>query len=350
MEENENENLEPSNSSSLVNGKSLKSLKSSQSYNDVKNDVSDFSEDNDKGNFNGNLPKYIGENKRKIKKNYRKNMEDFVKFLEEETQEPDLMNMCKDIGKAEEVLKKCISLAENENWMKLKTDLENRDNILDTSYSTDLEVKIQMYVVYFYLGIANFRLQEYQQAYENFMRAMEIKEDYQIKYNIALCLIKLKKPSDALFYLNEVITENKYFYFGYYNLIKIYLKKGNYNDAFLVYREFSEVIKRQEKIESQNNRGRIDEKCGLFFHVLGLFYKVGAECLFSKQLYPECINTILEAMKYNENDPELWLLYAKVFIMKKNFFCAISLLKKALDLNEKYEEARKLMEFLEKNN
>lgn len=89
-----------------------------------------------------------------------------------------------------------------------------------------------------------------------------------------------------------------------------------------------------------------------------LFYKLGAECCFAKQLYQECVHTILEALKFNPEDPgiyliyiyyiyyillELWCLYAKVFIMKRIFEYAKPLLERALQFDADYVEARELL-------
>ena len=85
------------------------------------------------------------------------------------------------------------------------------------------------------------------------------------------------------------------------------------------------------------------------FNTLKLFYKIGAECLFAKQLYQDCVYTLLDALKFNPEDAELWFLYAKIFVMKKSFEYAIPLLKKALEIDPGYEEAQKLLSFLEQN-
>ena len=44
------------------------------------------------------------------------------------------------------------------------------------------------------------------------------------------------------------------------------------------------------------------------FNSLKLFYKLGAECCFAKQLYQECVHTILEALKYNPEDPGKYIV------------------------------------------
>lgn len=82
------------------------------------------------------------------------------------------------------------------------------------------------------------------------------------------------------------------------------------------------------------------------FNVLKLFYKLGAECCFHLEYYQECVHTLLEALKFNPEDPELWCLYAKVFLDKKCFEYAKPLLEKALTLEPNYGEAKKLLEIL----
>ncbi len=81
-------------------------------------------------------------------------------------------------------------------------------------------------------------------------------------------------------------------------------------------------------------------------NVLKLFYKLGAECCFLKGDFIECVHTILEALKFNPEDPELWCLYAKVFIMKKAFDHAKPLIKKALEIDPNYAEAKSLLDIL----
>jgi hypothetical protein len=61
------------------------------------------------------------------------------------------------------------------------------------------------------------------------------------------------------------------------------------------------------------------------------------------------VYTILEALKFNPEDPELWCLYAKVFIMKKSFEYAKPLLQKALEIQPNYTEAKSLLEILNSN-
>ena len=155
-----------------------------------------------------------------------------------------------------------------------------------------------------------------------------------------------------MFYLEAVTKKNRNFFFAYYNLIKIYLKKNNINDAFLIYRDFSEIIKKEkdkEKLSEQTGITPDNRLSVTSFNTLKLFYKIGAECLFAKQLYQECVYTILDALKFNPEDAELWFLYAKVFVMKKSFEYAIPLLKKSLDIQPDYPEAKKLLDFLEHN-
>jgi tetratricopeptide (TPR) repeat protein len=84
------------------------------------------------------------------------------------------------------------------------------------------------------------------------------------------------------------------------------------------------------------------------FNALKFFYKLGAQCCFAKALYQECVHTLLEALKFNPEDPELWCLYAKVFIMKKSFEYARPMLQKALLINPDYTEAKELLEILSK--
>lgn len=273
------------------------------------------------------------------------------KFIEEETVEPDLMLYCGGDMESEELLKKCTGFVSEESWTNLRNFLED-NSYMKNNASGDKTIDVRIFLCNFYYGIANFKLKEYNKALSAFLVAKKIHEDYQLHYNIALCHMKLDDNVNAAFYLDHVIEENNYFFFAYYNLIKVYLKKSNINDAFLIYRKFSDIIKNQKNIEKVRAETGIQETNRLSvlnFNTFKLFYKIGAECLFSKQLYQECVNTILEGLKFNPEDEELWFLYAKVFVMKKNFSCALPLLEKALDIEPGYEEARKLKDFLLKH-
>ncbi len=85
------------------------------------------------------------------------------------------------------------------------------------------------------------------------------------------------------------------------------------------------------------------------FNVLKLFYKLGAECSFHLEYHQECVHTILEALKFNPEDPELWCLYGKVFMLKKAFEYAKPLFEKAIELNRDYDEPKHLLKIIEEN-
>lgn len=270
-------------------------------------------------------------------------------FIDEEMIEPELMYICKEDKEATSLLKKCAKFFNEENFTTMK---EYLNEIVDNNSSMEGKINAKSFIKFFYLGVCNFKLKNYQDALNNFLEAHKIYQHYQLNYDIALCYIKLGNLENAVFYLEDVTKKNKHFFFAYYNLIKIYLKKNNINDAFLIYRDFSDIIKKEkekEKLSQQSGLPNQNRLSVTSFNTLKLFYKIGAECLFAKQLYQECVYTLLEALKFNPEDSELWFLYAKVFVMKKNFEYAIPLLKKALEIEPDYEEAYKLLKFLEEN-
>lgn len=269
-------------------------------------------------------------------------------LINEEMTEPELMFLCKDDEEATFLLKKCNKWTNQRNWTTMKNYLLD---IIDSDALSDGILNAKLFVKYFYLGVSNFRLGDYTSALSSFIEGHKMHQQYQLIYNIALCYMKLNNLENAVFYLESVTKKNKNFFFAYYNLIKIYLKKNNINDAFLIYRDFSDIIKKErdkERLSEQtgihNNRLSITS-----FNTLKLFFKIGAECLFAKQLYQECVYTVLEALKFNPEDPELWFLYAKVFIMKKSFEYAIPLLEKAIEIDPGYFEAKKVLAFLKEN-
>jgi len=154
---------------------------------------------------------------------------------------------------------------------------------------------------------------------------------------------------EAVIYLEGVITKNQNFFFAYYNLIKIYLMKHNPGEAYVNYRKLSDLIKKEkdkEKLSAQMEINPNTRLSATSFNVLKLFYKLGAECCFHQGYYQECVHTTLEALKFNPEDPELWCLYGKVFIMKKSFEYAKPLLERALEIDSDYTEARNLLNIL----
>jgi hypothetical protein len=78
-------------------------------------------------------------------------------------------------------------------------------------------------------------------ALDNFLEANKINQLHQLNYNIALCYIKLDILDSAIFYLETVTKQEKSFFFAYYHLIKLLLRKNSINDAYLYYRDFSDV-------------------------------------------------------------------------------------------------------------
>jgi tetratricopeptide (TPR) repeat protein len=96
-------------------------------------------------------------------------------------------------------------------------------------------------VKHFYLGVAYFKDDEYDEALESFFEANKLHPYYQLHYNIALCYMKKNKLEEAALYFDGVITKSPNFFFAYYNLIKIYLMKHNPGEAYVNYRKLSDV-------------------------------------------------------------------------------------------------------------
>lgn len=233
--------------------------------------------------------------------NKGKGGDNLAKLIIEELAEPELMNFCKDNQRAIDLIKMCISLINSKEWTTMKSYLA--DSVDISCYDTnDKEETCLFYVKNFYLGVANFKLGDYEISLSCFNEAIKIHNYFQINYNIALCYIKLEKYENAVYYLEKVTKSNKNYFFAYYNLIRIYLKKANINDAYLLYRDFSDLIKKdKEKLKKDiTGKNRLSQAS---FNTLKLFYKLGAECCFAKSLYQECVLTILEALKFNPEDP-----------------------------------------------
>jgi len=227
--------------------------------------------------------------------------------------------------------------------------LLNESKRLKASENFEGEEDHEGFLKYFHSGIALFRLKKFEDALRCFTEANKRLSYYQLHYNMALCNIKLGNLDTAIFYLESTISGNPDFFFAYYNLIKIYLLKNNANDAYLHYRNYTEHLKSSQNIRSQFSKADVpmtERMTVASLSSLKLFYKIGAECCFAKSLFQECVHTLMEALKFNPLDPELWCLYAKVFIMKKNFECAKSLLQRALQIYPKYKEAKELLDIL----
>ena len=144
-------------------------------------------------------------------------------LIEEEMSEPELMFFCKDDPEATALLKKCSKWANDENWTTMKNYLIDIIETLSTSQSEG-PINKKIFIKYFYLGVCNFKTNNYQEALSNFIDAQKIHQDYQINYNIALCYMKIGNLENAVFYLETVTKKNKNFFFAYYNLIKITIK------------------------------------------------------------------------------------------------------------------------------
>lgn len=167
---------------------------------------------------------------------------DFEAFVNEETSEPEIMYWCKDSPEATELLRKCVKMMSEKNWTTIKKYLKeiiDQDEI--SLLNKDADSNKKLFVKNFYLGIAHFKLGELDESLQSFFEANKHHQYYQLNYNIALCYMKQNNLENAAFYLEAVTKKNKNFFFAYYNLIKIYLKKNNINDAYLIYRDFSDV-------------------------------------------------------------------------------------------------------------
>lgn len=267
-------------------------------------------------------------------------------IIELETIEPNLMHFCRNFQSATYLIKQCHDLLVKKEFEELYEKL-NTFQIGQFKSNKEEEMCVLL-VKNFYLGIVHFKKTECEEALSCFNEALKIYDYYQINYNIALCYIKLEQLDTAVFYLEKVTKKNKNFVFAYYNLIRIYLKKNNINDAYLIYKEFSDSIKKDK--ESAQHGIASQRLSVASYNAYKLFYKLGAECCFAKSVYQECVHTILEALKFNPQDPELFCLYAKVFIMKKSFEFAKPLLVKAIEINPNYSEAIELLQILKSEN
>lgn len=261
-------------------------------------------------------------------------------IIELESIEPNLMYFCGTNHKAVSLIKKSHESLLKKEYYSLKQYLTNEVKE-DKTKESDLFISV---VKLFYLGICCFKLGQCEESLAYFFEALKIYDYYQINYNIALCYIKLDQLDNAVFYLEKVVNKNKNFIFAYYNLIKIYLKVDRPNDAYMIYKTFNDSLKK----EKENQQHGISENrlSVATFNAYKLFYKLGAECCFYKVSYQDCVHTILEALKFNPLDPELFCLYAKVFIMKKNFDFAKPLLEKAIEINPNYKEANELLKII----
>ena len=276
------------------------------------------------------------------------NMKNFLsQMINDELAEPEIMSFCGTNKRALDMVKLCVNYIKSKDWIALRNYLTNSIDYNKNINDMDQETSVLFFVKSFYLGVAHFKHHNYELALSAFNDALIIYNYFQINYNIALCYIKMDNLENAAFHLEKVTKTNKNFFFAYYNLIRIYLKKNNVSDAYVIYRDFSDLIKK-DKENQKNNIKSQDRLSTATFNALKLFYKLGAECCFAKALYTECVLTILEALKFNPEDPDLWCLYAKVFIIKKSFEFAKPLLLKVLEINPNYKEAVELLDILDR--
>jgi tetratricopeptide (TPR) repeat protein len=277
-----------------------------------------------------------------------------IQLFSEEMAEPDISFWCNDDQEASALLRKCISYMNDKKWSSLKVFLNEidemetpRDNIVYPG-NNEGSINKHSFVKNFYLGVAYCREKNYSFALDRFLEANKLYQYYQLHYNIAICYMKTNKLEEAALYFDGVITKSPNFFFAYYNLIKIYLIKHNPGEAYVYYRKLSDLVKRDRDKEKDSNMNNVNNRLSATsMNVLKLFYKLGAECCFHQGYFQECIHTILEALKFNPEDPELWCLYGKVFIMKKAFEYAKPLIERALEIDKNNIEAINLLKILE---
>ena len=173
---------------------------------------------------------------------------DFQTFLNEEISEPDISYWCNDSEKASDLLRKCIKMMNERNWKGIKSYMktcvtaeeEETESISNRKNNSDKINKVS-FVKNFYLGVAHFKDNDYDEALQCFYEANKLYQYYQLHYNLALCCMKKGMLEEAVLYLDGVITKNNNFFFAYYNLIRIYLQKRNPSQAYVNYRRLSDV-------------------------------------------------------------------------------------------------------------
>ena len=135
--------------------------------------------------------------------------DEFSNILDEEMAEPELMFICKDDNEATSLLKKCSKMANEQNFTTLKNYLNELNDANQNINNLDGKINAQAFIKFFYLGVSNFKLKNYQDALNNFVEAHKIHQHYQLNYNIALCYIKLGNLENAVFYLEAVTKKIK---------------------------------------------------------------------------------------------------------------------------------------------
>jgi tetratricopeptide (TPR) repeat protein len=170
---------------------------------------------------------------------------DIRTFLNDEFSEPNINNLIKDCPEAIELMRKSMIMIREDNWKGLKSYMKTC--VTPEEYHGDEKLSQESlntisFVKNFYLGVANFKEKEYDEAMTCFMEADQIHSYEQIHYNLALCFMKKVKFEEAIIYLDGVIKKNPNFFFAYYNLIKIYLQKKNPSQAYVNYRRLFDVL------------------------------------------------------------------------------------------------------------
>lgn len=97
----------------------------------------------------------------------------------------------------------------------------------------------------FYLLTANILscLNENEKALENYKKALEYNNSYQIWFNIASIYNKLSDIDNAILAYKNVCNLNPNIYQAWFNLGNLYYKKGDFENAILAYNKVLDIDK-----------------------------------------------------------------------------------------------------------
>ena len=124
-----------------------------------------------------------------------------------------------------------IDLINKSEFNKAKTILENNKN----EYSKD-------FFFYTTFGYVNDILKEYNESEANYIRALELNNDfYDARFNLAVLYYRLKNylKSENLF--RELIKKNNKDYLSYYNLGLILFEKRDFLNSIITFRKVCDL-------------------------------------------------------------------------------------------------------------
>jgi tetratricopeptide (TPR) repeat protein len=170
---------------------------------------------------------------------------------------------------------------------------------------------------YLNMGNSFYFLGKYEEAKEQYLKAIEIKQDSHDAWNnLGLTYKNLQNYEEAIICYKKAIEIKEDKHEAWYNLGNTYNDLQNYEEAINCYKKAIEI--KQDNHEAWNN--------------LGVAYK-------NLQNYEEAINCYKKAIEIKEDYHEAWYNLGITYNDLQNYEEAINCYKKAIEIKEDYHDA-----------